>query len=139
MAFPDELLKRNHYNEPHLFLKSSAMPYVQRDASGRVSALFQKPQENAAELLPDNHPDIINFFNGILPQTEQNNSPSQLTATDLSLIRVIEDLIDILIERNILIFTDLPVEAREKILFRKSTREKLSGASSLIEPEKGIF
>lgn len=115
------------------------MPYVQRNTSGRVSALFQKPQENATELLPDNHPDIIGFFNGILPQIEQNNRPSQLTETDLGLIRVIEDLIDILIEKNILIFTDLPVEAREKILFRKSTREKLSGPSGLIEAERGIF
>lgn len=119
--------------------KEAAMPYVQRDASGQVSAIFQKSQINAEELLPKDHPDILNFFGGILPQIGQNNSASHLTETDIGLIRVIEDLIDILIEKNILMFTDLPVEAREKILFRKSTREKLSAPSGLIEPEEDIF
>ena len=115
------------------------MPYVQRDASGKVSAIFQKPQADAKELLANDHPDIQRFFGGILPQIGQNNSASQLTESDIGLIRVIEDLIDILIDRNILMFTDLPVEAREKILFRKSTRGKLSGPTGLIEAEKDIF
>lgn len=115
------------------------MPYVQRDASGRVSAIFQKPQENAGELLPDDHPDIQSFFGGILPQIGQGNGTLYLTETDIGLIRVIEDLIDVLIDKNILMFTDLPVEAREKILFRKSTRERLSGPTGLIKPEEDIF
>ena len=114
------------------------MPYVQRDATGLVSAIFQESQSDAKELLAKDHPDIQRFFGGILPQITQNNA-LQLTETDIGLIRVIEDLIDILIDKNVLMFTDLPVEAREKILFRKTTREKLFGSASFIEPEKGIF
>jgi len=115
------------------------MPYVQRDSSGRVSAIFQKPQKNAGELLPDDHPDLKSFFGGILPQIHQENGTLRLTQTDIALIRVIEDLIDVLIDKNILMFTDLPLEAREKILVRKSTRESLSGPDGLIESEPDIF
>ena len=115
------------------------MPYVQRDSSGRVSAIFQKPQKNAGELLPDDHPDLKSFFGGILPQIHQENGSLRLTQTDIALIRVIEDLIDVLIDKNILMLTDLPVEAREKIMFRKSTRERLSGPDGLIESEPDIF
>ena len=115
------------------------MPYVQRDSSGRVSAIFQKPQKNAGELLPDDHPDLKSFFGGILPQIHQENGTLHLTQTDIGLIRVIEDLIDVLIDKNILMLTDLPVEAREKIMFRKSTRERLSGPDGLIESEPDIF
>jgi len=115
------------------------MPYVQRDSSGRVSAIFQKPQKNAGELLPDDHPDLKSFFGGILPQIHQENGTLHLTQTDIALIRVIEDLIDVLIDKNILMFTDLPVEARAKIMFRKSTRERMSGPDGLIESEPDIF
>jgi hypothetical protein len=121
-----------------IFSRVAAMPYVQRDAIGHVSAIFHESQPNATELLAKDHPDIQRFFGGILPQIPQNNA-LQLTETDIGLIRVIEDLIDILIDKNVLMFTDLPVEAREKILFRKTTREKLFGSASFIEPEKGIF
>ena len=115
------------------------MPYVQRDSSGQVSAIFQKPQKNAGELLPDDHPDIKGFFGGILPQIEQEKGTLHLTQTDIGLIRVIEDLIDVLIDKNILMFTDLPLEAREKIMFRKSTRERLSGPVGLVGSEPDIF
>jgi hypothetical protein len=115
------------------------MPYVQRDSSGQVSAIFQKPQKNAEELLPNDHQDIQNFFGGILPQTENKNAAPPLPESDIGLIRVIEDLVDALIDKNIIMFTDLPVSAREKILFRKSIREKLSNPVGIVNPAEDIF
>lgn len=115
------------------------MPYVQRDASGQISAIFQKPGKDASEFLPNNHPDIQGFFGGILPQIGRDQASARLTETDISLIRVIEDIIDMLIDKNVITFTDLPLEAREKIMLRKSTRERLFGTSDIIESEDKIF
>jgi hypothetical protein len=115
------------------------MPYVQRDTSGRISAIFQKPGKDAEELLANDHPDILGFLGGIVPQIEKNQAPDQLTKTDISLIRVIEDLVDTLIAKNVITLTDLPLSAREKIMQRKSTRERIFGTSDIIESEDKLF
>lgn len=115
------------------------MPYVQRDASGLISAIFKEPQQNARESLPDDHPDLAAFFGGIVPQSSGGQAARELSESDVSLIRVIEDIIDVLIDKNLLMFTDLPPAAREKIMQRKSTREQLSGAASLLDQEDRLF
>jgi len=115
------------------------MPYVQRDASGHISALFQKPEASAEEFLPSDHPDIQLFLGGIVPQKEKNAATMALSESDLSLIRVIEDIVDTLIDKNLLMFTDLPEQAREKILQRKHTRKKISTPLDIIEDEDKIF
>ena len=115
------------------------MPYVQRDSSGQVSAIFQKPQKNAGELLPNDHPDIQTFFGGILPQFDDKHAAQTMLASDIGLARVIEDLIDVLVEKNIIMFTDLPLSAREKILSRKFDREALSNPAGIVNPQDDIF
>lgn len=125
------------------------MPYVQRDETGQVTAISLDVAENAGEFLPNDHPDILKFFGGILPQTRQdqpapfrvdteggficvdeNGEPTRcanwVPDSDVALIRVIEDIIDTLIEKNVIMFTDLPEAARAKILSRKSARVRLN-------------
>jgi hypothetical protein len=115
------------------------MPYVQRDTSGRISAIFQERRKGADEFLSNDHPDILGFFGGIVPQIEKNQASDLLTQTDTSLIRVIEDIVDTLIAKNVITLTDLPLGAREKIMQRKSTRERIFGASDIIESEDKLF
>lgn len=59
----------------------------------------------------------------------------KLTESDKEFIRVLEDLIDTLIERGVIRLTDLPAEALEKIQQRKQTRSKLQEGSSLLDDE----
>jgi hypothetical protein len=115
------------------------MPYVQRDASGQISALFQKLEAGAEEFLPSDHPDIQFFLGGIVPQNGKNAATAILSESDLDLIRVIEDIVDTLIDKNVIMFTDLPAQAREKILHRKTTRKKISTPLDIIEDEDKIF
>lgn len=138
------------------------MPYVQRDASGLISAIFLESRENAVEFLPNEHPDIQNFFGGILPQTSRNQpAPFRVDTdtgficvdeggeptrcgnwvpdSDVALIRVIEDIIDTLIDKNVIMFTDLPEAARAKILSRKNARERLHFPDLGGEGEDKIF
>lgn len=115
------------------------MPYVQRDATGAISAVFQEPQQGVSEFVAGDHPDLQIFLGAILPQSHWNQASEQLSETDTSLIRVIEDIIDVLIDKNVIMFTDLPQAARDKIMERKTTRERMSRSAPLIDPEDHLF
>ncbi|MBY0266684.1 MAG: hypothetical protein K2W84_09755 [Burkholderiales bacterium] len=43
---------------------------------------------------------------------------------DARLVRVLEDLVDTLIERNVIRLTDLPEDAQQKLLERKRFRDR---------------
>lgn len=45
--------------------------------------------------------------------------------TEMGMIRVVEDLIDVLIAKNTILFTDLPVSVQGKITTRKTARTKV--------------
>ena len=54
-----------------------------------------------------------------------------LQESDMRLVRVLEDLIDLLIDRDVIRFTDLPLPAQEKLMERRSLRQTL-GALNLL-------
>ena len=57
---------------------------------------------------------------------------SVLSQTDTSLVRVLEDLIDVLITRGVIQFTDLPEAAKAKLLERRETRASLDNRLQLL-------
>ena len=96
------------------------MYHVVRDPHGSVISLHREPVDGA-ELLPSNHPDVLAF----LGQGEGRS----FAEMDANLVRVLEDLIDALLKRNILRITDLPVEAQAKLFERKHFRENMQGSA----------
>lgn len=91
------------------------MFYVLRDAAGQISSLHRDPVVGA-QTLPSDHPEVRRFLG--LDAGEQ-----QFATLDASFLRVLEDLIDALIRRNVLCITDLPMEAQLKLFDRKHFRE----------------
>ncbi len=59
----------------------------------------------------------------------------RLSESDIEFIRVLEDLIDTLIEQGVIRLTDLPPRALEKLQERKLTREQLRHGLNLIDEE----
>jgi len=91
------------------------MPYVRRDADGALVSLHRRPEFGAVELLPDQHPEVRAFLGAVSdPGFEQ---------LDAQFIRVLEDLIDLLIRRNVINVTDLPSAAQHKLYSRKDQRQ----------------
>lgn len=56
----------------------------------------------------------------------------KLSSSDAGLVRVLEDLIDILITNGTIRMTDLPPKALEKLSERKQARQKLTKSLDLI-------
>jgi len=98
------------------------MPFAQRDKQGRIIALFSEPRAGAEEAVPASHEEVLVFLlSGNAEQTETKNYLSQ---TDDEMIRVVEDVIDLLIKKNLILLTDLPAAAQQKLILRKRLRAK---------------
>ncbi len=100
------------------------MPYVSRGPNGKVTAMFESPRQDAKEELPVSHPDITLFLSAA-GDTAQD-ARQQLVQSDLEMIRVIEDLIELLIQKGTILITDLPDGAQEKLMQRQKLRGMLS-------------
>lgn len=99
------------------------MPYVQRDSTGQVVAIFAQPGPGHDELLPAGHPDLAALAGA-----------DEFAHLDADLIRVIEDVVDVLIDRGLLRLTDLPPDAQRKLLARKGARARLREGLDLLSP-----
>lgn len=105
------------------------MFYVSRDAQGQISSLHREPCEGA-QMLPADHPDVLSFLG------QSPDAATQFADMDANLVRVLEDLIDALIRRNVLCITDLPLEAQLKLFDRKHFREGLQSHSLQLFDER---
>jgi hypothetical protein len=94
------------------------MPFIRRNASGAVDSLHRR-DEGGCEFLPDDHPDVRAFLGAAAPSHDEN-----FATLDADFIRVIEDVIDTLISKNVINITDLPLNAQTKLFGRKGYRER---------------
>lgn len=94
------------------------MPHVLRDPDGHLLSLHREagPQ---TQFLPSDHPEVVAFLAG--------KAPDGFAQLDADLIRVVEDLVDVLIRKQLVCLTDLPLEAQDKLFARKSFRERRAG------------
>lgn len=99
------------------------MFYAKRDEQGQVVSLHRQPEGDAQEILASDHPDVLAFFGQGPSQPTPRHSFERM---DTDLIRVIEDLVNVLIAKNLIDLSDLPAEAQAKLLLRKGFRERLA-------------
>ncbi len=111
------------------------MPFIKRDPEGKIIGLFGERQADAEEELSVNDKDIIEFLES-KDYSEYTNH--LLNQSDTHFIRVLEDLIDILLDKHVFLLTDLPEAAQDKLLKRKKIRKKHI-KSILSEEDDNIF
>lgn len=111
------------------------MPYVMRNASGDIIAVLSEEVEGA-QMVGSNDPDLQKFLNNDSPE---QRAQRELMESDLGLIRVIEDLINVLIERGAIMFTDFPEPVQRKLMERSGLRKEFSYMDDLFNPEEGEF
>jgi hypothetical protein len=104
------------------------MIFVQRDQTGRIVAVGQQadhaspPSGAGWEPVSDDDPGLAAFATQITLADPAN----PLVGTDLAMARVLEDLINLLIDQAVIRFTDLPPGAQAKLLARQNTRVAMS-------------
>ena len=99
------------------------MPFVKRDASGEIVSLHATAEE-AAEQLPADHPQVEHFLaHHTLPSPHAYKRA--LAESDQEIARVTEDLIHLLVAKNLILFTELPEPVQRKLLARERLRSHL--------------
>ncbi|MDX9672107.1 MULTISPECIES: hypothetical protein [unclassified Pseudomonas] len=112
------------------------MFYVQRDAQGQLIRVEAAAYAEATETLPADHHEIQAWF----ANAAVENSLKQLKQSDFEMIRVLDDLIQVLTQKGVIRVTDLPPAAQAKLMDRTQAREALGGLSQLIdEDESGLI
>jgi acyl-coenzyme A synthetase/AMP-(fatty) acid ligase len=105
------------------------MPFVKRDARGMVIAVSQEAGLGFEEELPQGDQAIAAFLTGVGKQE------LALETSDKDLIRVLEDLVDLMVNKGLILFTELPVDAQQKIMNRQQLRSELDGGLNLLDDD----
>jgi hypothetical protein len=107
------------------------MFHALRNEDGSIASL-SRSERAGGELLADDHPDVLAFFG-------RPADTSSFTNADAEFVRVLEDLIDTLIIKNVIRHTDLPAAAQQKITRRKGLRNRMQGALNLLGGDQRII
>lgn len=112
------------------------MVYVDRDEKGLIIGVFSSPQSDSSQYISPQAPELLEFLG-------QSNSHEDihtiLTASDMAMVRVIEDVVNTLIDKGVILFTDLPEAARDKLVQRKKIRHHLNSLENLMNEDEGLL
>lgn len=112
------------------------MPYIKRNEQGDVVQLLDTPNGGSVQWLEANDPAVLAFLQ---QTTQEDGLKDSLASSDDGMVRVVEDLIDLLMEKQVFIFTELPEVVQDKLNARKKLRDKVSAISNLIGEDDDIL
>lgn len=104
------------------------MVFIKREDDGEITGVSTVPEPGFREELDSKSGELAGFL-----ASSKNNA--ELAQSDLDLIRVLDDLIEVLIGKGVFSFTDLPQEAQSKLLERSKLRAKWRNSLELLDEE----
>jgi hypothetical protein len=117
-------------SEPDQAENTVAMPYVYRNSDDRIIGLSDEAPAGNGEKLDLSDPEVVEFL---------QKARNELSSSDSDTIRVIEDLVDVLIRKKLILLTDLPVPAQQKLSERQRMRNELNVLDNLMVDEEDIL
>lgn len=108
------------------------MLYVQRDGDGQVVRVESEPFD---AMTGSAGPEDESVQRWLAQQEQVRSRLARLQRSDLEMVRVLEDLVDVLVTRGVIRYTDLPEPAQRKLEARAQTRAQLSGLGELLGDE----
>ena len=112
------------------------MLYAKRDKDGSITSLQTKATAEVKERVSTDDPEVLEFLN---QHSKSTDLKQILTESDIKLARVVEDLIDLLIDKNIIMLTELPEAAQLKLVSRRRVRNAIHGDDQLMVGEDDIL
>ena len=108
--------------------------YIKRNAQGDIELVSRETTPDCKEFLAPDSPELLDF----LMEDEARRGQAPFQASDLAFVRVLEDVIEVLMDKGVISFTDLPEPAQQKVMERQSLRRRLNGLSLVSgEDEEG--
>lgn len=103
---------------------------IERNKDGSIAAIRRGEGQSGQEPLSLLDAEVMDFFRS---SGEMETLTQLLALSDMSMVRVLEDLVDLLIEKKLILFTELPPQAQEKIQFRRKLRTKMAGEDLMVK------
>jgi len=100
-------------------MRESELLYARRNTDGEIIGVSETPDNPDDLPISNTDPALLQF----------------LSETDVSMARVVEDLVDLLIDKNLIRFTDLPESARAKMMERRTVRSAISENIILLDDD----
>ena len=104
------------------------MPFVERNADGKIVAVYASATKEGLHEMQADDVELIEF---LAEGDADAEAKKDMIESDLGLARVLEDLIDLLIEKGAFRFTDLPDAAQRKLLARRGLRKEFAYVETL--------
>ncbi len=92
--------------------------YAKKNIQGLIEAISREPQDGFV-WVDENAAEVQDYLQSLKSQNQLS-----LEQTDQSMVRVLEDVINLLIEKGVIRFTDLPEAAQGKLLNRRQLRDE---------------
>ncbi|MCF7204054.1 tryptophan synthase subunit beta [Pseudomonas oligotrophica] len=105
------------------------MLYIERNRDGRLLRVEAEPFEGMTGTMLADSEEAQDW---LAASNDEHAQRVGLQASDLEMVRVLEDLIGVLIERGVIRFTDLPAAAQRKLRAREQKRARLGGLMGLL-------
>ncbi|MGM0859001.1 MAG: tryptophan synthase subunit beta like protein [Pseudomonadota bacterium] len=107
--------------------------YVNRDSQGQISQVTRSANEQCQEFVSPESAELQRFING------EDKEAERLRQSDLEFVRVLEDVINLLMDKGIIRFTDLPEKAQEKLLDRQSLRKRVNDVGLISDDDSDVI
>jgi transposase len=107
------------------------MIYVEENARGELVRVEMAPFDGMTGNMAVADARVHNW----LAREEVRARLARLRDSDLELIRVLEDLVGVLVDRGVIRYTDLPVAAQRKLQQRAEARAELGSLGGLLGDE----
>ena len=115
------------------------MPYILRNVDGSIKAARPNPVEPGVldlegwEYIDGSSKSYISFLESALM------AENPFRESDIELARVLEDLISLLVDRGIIHFTDFPLAAQQRLIYRQSLRKRSKPLDIIDEDSENII
>jgi hypothetical protein len=100
--------------------------YIKRNQDGVIIAISQIAAEDISEFVGDDSTELHLYLQSLKP-----SQVASLEQSDQAMARVLEDVINLLVDQGTIRFTDLPQAAQTKLLSRRELRGQRHGMDLL--------
>lgn len=107
--------------------------YIKRNNKGDIIAISQIAAEDIGEYIDDDASELYVYLQSLKP-----TQVTTLERSDQAMARVLEDVINLLVDQGTIRFTDLPDAAQTKLLSRRELRGQRQGMNLLDDGDDNL-